>query len=873
MKHLFTFSLAIFAFISSAHSQFTENFNDGDFTANPPWVGNTADFIVNPAFELQSNNTVANANFYLSTASTKATVAQWDLYIRLPFSTSSTNYVDVFLTANASNVFATSTTGYFVRIGGTTDEISLYRKDNGSITKIIDGLDGALGSNNTIKLRVVRNAANQFQLFRDLSGTGSTYFSEGTSTDATYLSSAFFGIGVKQSTASFFQKHFFDDIEVKNFVPDVTPPVIVSATATNATTVDVLFNEAVELPTSQQAANYSVSSGIGMPVTAVRDAINTSLVHLTFGTALPIRTNLTLTVNGVKDLAGNTLTNGSTVFSYFVAIAYDVIIDELMADPTPLVGLPDREWLELRNTSAFTINLEGWRVGKAGSPSGAMPVYLLKPDSAIIICSSSAVADLTAFGPVISVTSFPSLNNTSDDIFLQGKSGRIIHNVSYTDAWYQNELKKDGGWSLEMVDIKNPCSGMSNWRASVDPKGGTPGKINSVNGTNPDNVSPKLTRAFAVDATHITLVYNENVDSTSGAKISNYAINNGIGAPVAAVTNGPAFNTVTLTLATALQSGTIYTITATGVADCVGNAVSSSANTALVGTFGNLLPFDVVVNEILFNPKSGEEDYIEIYNRSKKVINLKNTFLANRNTAGVVSSITQLTTTDYAFFPEQFIVLTKTASSVTRNFLAPNAQFIIEMSTPSYSDDKGNVIILNEQGAIVDEISYDDKWHFALINNTEGVALERIDYNDTSLIAATQQKNWHSAASSVGFGTPTYKNSQYKINEDVQGEIKVTPEIVSPDNDGMDDFATINYTFPSPGYVSNITIFDAQGRPVRYLQRNALNGIKGYYRWDGLGENNKQLPVGLYIIYTEVFDLTGKTKKFKNTIVLARRGG
>jgi hypothetical protein len=186
---------------------------------------------------------------------------------------------------------------------------------------------------------------------------------------------------------------------------------------------------------------------------------------------------------------------------------------------------------------------------------------------------------------------------------------------------------------------------------------------------------------------------------------------------------------------------------------------------------------------------------------------------------------------------------------------------------PSYNDDKGDVIILNAQGSITDELQYDEKWHFKLIDNREGIALERIDYN-----APTQQPdNWHSAATSVGYGTPTYKNSQYKINDGVQGEITVIPEIFSPDNDGVDDFATINYFFPSPGYVANITIFDAAGRIVRYLQHNALCGIKGNYRWDGLGEKNQKLSVGIYIIYTEIFNLEGKKKQFKNTTVLARR--
>ena len=186
---------------------------------------------------------------------------------------------------------------------------------------------------------------------------------------------------------------------------------------------------------------------------------------------------------------------------------------------------------------------------------------------------------------------------------------------------------------------------------------------------------------------------------------------------------------------------------------------------------------------------------------------------------------------------------------------------------PSFNDDAGNVILLNEQGKIIDQLSYIDDWHFALISNEDGVALERIDYN-----AATQnQQNWHSAASSINYGTPTYKNSQYKADAAVQGEITVAPEIISPDNDGIDDFATINYSFSEPGYVANISIFDANGRPVRYLQRNALNGLKGYYRWDGLGEKQQKLASGIYIIYTEVFNLQGKSRKFKNIIVVARR--
>ena len=53
-----------------------------------------------------------------------------------------------------------------------------------------------------------------------------------------------------------------------------------------------------------------------------------------------------------------------------VANRYDIVIDELMADPAPVTGLPNNEWIELRNTSLSAINLSGWRIGDAGGQSG-----------------------------------------------------------------------------------------------------------------------------------------------------------------------------------------------------------------------------------------------------------------------------------------------------------------------------------------------------------------------------------------------------------------------------------------------------------------------------------------------------------------------
>ena len=554
-----------------------------------------------------------------------------------------------------------------------------------------------------------------------------------------------------------------------------------------------------------------------------------------------------------------------TLFSQ-IANRYYIVIDEIMADPTPQVGLPNNEWIELKNTSAIAINLLGFRLSDLSGQSGAMPSYLLKPDSFVIVCTGSAVAAMSAFGPTISVTSFPSLDNAGDVISLISPQTKIIHAVSYNINWYQNELKKDGGWTLEMIDTKNPCSGFSNWKASIDIKGGTPGKKNSVDTSNTDKISPKLLRAFAVDNLNITLVFDEPLDSLKGATAASYSISDGIGTPQSAITIAPVFDHVTLKLNTPLAVNKVYTITANNVTDCAGNSIGSK-NSARAGLSSVADSFDIVINEILFNPNSGGVDYVEIYNRSQKIIDAKQLYIANRNSTNVISSIQQLSTESILIFPGDFLVLTEDPQIVKQQYVTTNPDAFLQVSNmPAFSDDKGDVIILNGQGKIVDEVAYSDKWHFALIANTEGVALERIDYNAPSV-----QNNFHSAATSVGYGTPGYKNSQFRIDQQVQGEINVTPEIFSPDNDGTDDFAVINYSFPSPGYVTSITIFDASGRPVRYLQKNALSGIKGSYIWDGLGEKQQKLSQGIYIIFTEIFNTEGKKKQFKNTIVLARR--
>ena len=150
-------------FLSPVAAQVTEDFSDGDFSSNPSWSGTPGAWNISLG-QLKSQHALANSSFYLSTSSHLAVSVEWEFYVRLDFNTSSTNYVDVFLTASLPDLPDAANRGYFLRIGNTLDELALYRKDSTASHKIIDGMDGRNWDQGTY-IKLVRTSDFRFFLF------------------------------------------------------------------------------------------------------------------------------------------------------------------------------------------------------------------------------------------------------------------------------------------------------------------------------------------------------------------------------------------------------------------------------------------------------------------------------------------------------------------------------------------------------------------------------------------------------------------------------------------------------------------------------------------------------------------------------------
>jgi len=272
-----------------------------------------------------------------------------------------------------------------------------------------------------------------------------------------------------------------------------------------------------------------------------------------------------------------------------------------MADPTPSNGLPESEYVELYNRTLFPVDLNGWSF-KYGSSEKTFPPVIIFPHEYLILTGDSL---LNSYGTCVNIFSSNSaLSNEGTTLILKNASGKIIHSVAYSSDWYQNSLKENGGWSLEMIDPDNPCGCQGNWKASINTKGGTPGSINSVHASNPDDNQPFIKRAGIISDSTILLEFSEPMDSLSLNDLNQWALNGFT--PIKVSPIPPGYISVLLTLHESLEKHIIYYLSCRDnlPEDCAGNSLDT-IRTVRVGLPDSILPGDIVINEILPNPETG----------------------------------------------------------------------------------------------------------------------------------------------------------------------------------------------------------------------------------------------------------------------------
>ena len=510
MKKILLF-LFLFPFAVNPQS-LLDNFSDGDFTSNPIWLGKTNDFIINTNLQLQLFSSTAGTS-YLSTACPGTSIdnMEWQFYISLNFSASNNNLAKVYLVSDNSDLFA-PLNGYYLRFGetGAMDAIELNRQTGTTSTLVCRGSEAFIANAFTIRIKVTRTGAGLWNLFVDPTA-GFNFIEEATGIDNTHTISNYFGINCQYTTSNM-TRFYFDDFYMGPVIIDTIRPFVQNIKILSDTELEVEFTEGVSAPESENILNYSVNNGIGHPVTAERNINNPSLVTLIFSTPFTEGISNILSINNLKDFAGNLMPGSSHYFIYYKIKPYDIIFNELMIDPSPSVGLPEHEYIELFNNTTVTVNIKNW-IFSHGNTSRILPDAIIPPDSFLVLCEPSAFANLQKFGNVVPVVSLSgtALTNSGTTICLKDENGNIMHKLEYDDTWYKDKNKSDGGWSLEQMDPLSFCEEKKNWKASIHSSGGTPGSRNSINGKYTDNTAPKIRGACIISENLIEVFFDEAV--------------------------------------------------------------------------------------------------------------------------------------------------------------------------------------------------------------------------------------------------------------------------------------------------------------------------------------------------------------------------
>ena len=121
----------------------------------------------------------------------------------------------------------------------------------------------------------------------------------------------------------------------------------------------------------------------------------------------------------------------------------ELIISEIMADPTPSKGLPEKEYIELYNRSDKIIDLYRFKL-TYNNTTVIFPSFLLQPQSYVLIANKTNEKDFQSYGNVIGLSSF-SLLNTGTTLTIRSPQNKTIFSVTYSDKWY--EKNKAQGFS------------------------------------------------------------------------------------------------------------------------------------------------------------------------------------------------------------------------------------------------------------------------------------------------------------------------------------------------------------------------------------------------------------------------------------------
>lgn len=659
---------------------------------------------------------------------------------------------------------------------------------------------------------------------------------------------------------------FATPTESNQITQDNEAPILQNAFSINNTSIALIYNERVDLSNAENISNYSFSPSL----TISSISVNRNQVNLIFNENLQNETTYTITLNNQQDIFGNILEETSVNVRYLEfspSAPSDIVINEILYQKT---DENSPEFIELFNRSSKNFDLSNWVISDAANNSATLPDgTFLESNSYLVLTDKQNFASEIPNGLFLS--GFPSLNDNGDGIILRTDADITIDSLFYTDR-FGGDID---GISAERKDPNAASNDANNWSSNSSASGNSAGLENTA--FQLDVITPNLIFANLLASGDVFIAFSEFIDPT-GATITIDGQNRNIQS-----FNQNSANELIVD-GIGIESFTSLELSVTNLNDVVGNTLNSGS----IPIAQQITKGSVIINEILYDPLSDDEDnlpdqteYIELYNTQDYAVSLEEIFLNDApDEDDEVNRLDPISTTFKWIEPNGYFLIyaedqtslfdeSRLAEYFGLEFEPNQFTMQIDRSSLSLSASGDAVFISDSSGTTIDSVFYDESWQNPNRVSTDGVALEKINPTGPS----NDETNW-SSSTNVSGGTPNQENSIFQEQSTAPSNVGIsfTPNPFSPDDDGFEDFLSINYTLDEADYLLRVRIYDRYGREVRELVDGKPAGFSGNLIWDGLTDDGNKNRVGIYIVLFEAYNsAAGSDRNFKETVVIARK--
>ncbi len=484
MKQFILFLFVLLPFCVA--SQVNEMFNGPEIDSANPWRVDSAGFFIKDGrLQFDASRRAKGVHTVKLDIPYNADGMEWIFDVYFSYKPTNNNNVRVFVyaTGEPTNI------AYFIQIGHNDGNVSLYSwPPSGDPQRIIKGRSNILTkASNGVRVKLTLENNSKMSLYTRLEHE-SSFYKEGECKVAS--------LGIRKGGVLNLQCRYmaasmdnmitsFDNIVVSDHItstplepeePEPSPaelPQLLSVEPVSTSMLCYTFDKPVEI---REAVFHISEIGEAYRKTYV-DVEKKTAVNALFEDEMEVGKQYTISYQGVTDLSGNSLSDYSVEVKFEVegeepddedekdtgdVPSGSILINEVMAKPGDAPEMV--EYVELYNTTSVPISLNKWEYKNVtGKKVRNLPDVILKAGSYAVLLARDTFSLVGNTALLIPIENFPALNDQGASLHLYNASGTLIDSITYTKATAGKSWERSA----------------SGWHLSTDPRGGTPGSVNS----------------------------------------------------------------------------------------------------------------------------------------------------------------------------------------------------------------------------------------------------------------------------------------------------------------------------------------------------------------------------------------------------------